>query len=105
MKLPKQIMRVLVEGEVRGRLINMSDDAPYLQAEVEIIEDDEAMPETLDDQAMLRGLKDIFVEYTAKNGKFSKESIGEILEIQDVKKRWMRLLQMFHCHIWSFRTF
>ena len=86
MKLPKQIMRVLVEGEVRGRLINMSDDAPYLQAEVEIIEDDEAMPETLDDQAMLRGLKDIFVEYAAKNGKFSKESIGEILEIQDVKK-------------------
>ena len=66
MKLPKQIMRVLVEGEVRGRLINMSDDAPYLQAEVEIIEDDEAMPETLDDQAMLRGLKDIFVEYAAK---------------------------------------
>ena len=86
MKLPKQIMRVLVEGEVRGRLINMSDDAPYLQAEVEIIEDDEAMPETLDDQAMLRGLKDIFVEYAAKNGKFSKESIGEILEIQDIKK-------------------
>ena len=86
MKLPKQIMRVLVEGEVRGRLINMSDDAPYLQAEVEIIEDDEAMPETLDDQAMLRGLKDIFVEYAAKNGKFSKESIGEILEIQDAKK-------------------
>ena len=86
MKLPKQIMRVLVEGEVRGRLINMSDDAPYLQAEVEIIEDDEAMPETLDDRAMLRGLKDIFVEYAAKNGKFSKESIGEILEIQDVKK-------------------
>ena len=86
MKLPKQIMRVLVEGEVRGRLINMSDDAPYLQAEVEIIEDDEAMPETLDDQAMLRGLKDIFVEYAAQNGKFSKESIGEILEIQDVKK-------------------
>lgn len=86
MKLPKQIMRVLVEGEVRGRLINMSDDAPYLQAEVEIIEDDEAMPETLDDQAMLRGLKDIFVEYAAKNGKFSKESIGWILEIQDVKK-------------------
>ena len=86
MKLPKQIMRVLVEGEVRGRLINMSDETPYLQAEVEIIEDDEAMPETLDDQAMLRGLKDIFVEYAAKNGKFSKESIGEILEIQDVKK-------------------
>ena len=86
MKLPKQIMRVLVEGEVRGRLINVSDDAPYLQAEVEIIEDDEAMPETLDDQAMLRGLKDIFVEYAAKNSKFSKESIGEILEIQDVKK-------------------
>ena len=86
MKLPKQILRVLVEGEVRGRLINMSDDAPYLQAEVEIIEDDEAMSETLDDQAMLRGLKDIFVEYAAKNGKFSKESIGGLLEIQDVEK-------------------
>ena len=86
MKLPKQIMRVLVEGEMRGRLINMSDEAPYLQAEVEVIEEEESISEGLDGQAMLRGLKDIFVEYAAKNGKFSKETISGILEIQNVKK-------------------
>ena len=86
MKLPKQILRVLVEGEVRGRLISMSNEAPYLQAEVEVIEDEETIPEGLDGQAMLRGLKDIFVEYAAKNGKFSKETISGVLEIEDVKK-------------------
>ena len=35
---------------------------------------------------MIRGLKDIFVDYAAKNGKMSKEGVGRILEISDLKE-------------------
>ena len=35
---------------------------------------------------MARGLKDIFVEYVAKNGKLPKELIAQILEIRGLKK-------------------
>ena len=71
-KLPKHIVRVLVSGEVRGRLKKIEYKDPYLRAQVEIIDE--------------RGLKDMLVEYAAKNGKMSKESIAQLLDIKGIKK-------------------
>lgn len=34
----------------------------------------------------MRGLKEIITEYAAKNGKISKESVAEILDITDLKR-------------------
>ena len=69
-KLPKKILRVLVAGEARGILKSIEYETPYLRAEVEILdESDFQSPEDLNGQAMIRGLKDIFVDYAAKNGK------------------------------------
>ncbi len=86
-KLPKKLLRVLVAGETRGILKNIEYDTPYLRAEVDIIdESDFQMPENLNTQAMVRSLKDIFVDYAAKNGKMSKEGVGRILEIKDLKE-------------------
>lgn len=86
-KLPKHIIRVLVAGEMRGRLKEIEFDEPYLRAKVEVIdESDLEMPKDLDREAMERGLKDMFVDYAAKNGKMSKESVSRITEIKDLKK-------------------
>lgn len=86
-KLPKHIIRVLVAGEMRGRLKEIEFDEPYLRAKVEVIdESDLEMPKDLDREAMERGLKDMFVDYAAKNGKMSKESVARITEIKDLKK-------------------
>lgn len=86
-KLPKHILRVLVAGEVRGILRNIEHEEPYLRAEVEVADDVEiAVPNDLNGQAMERGLKDMFVEYAAKNGKMSKESVAQILETKGLKK-------------------
>lgn len=86
-KLPKKLLRVLVAGETRGILKEIEYDTPYLRAEVEVIdESDFQPPEDLNRQAMIRSLKDIFVDYAAKNGKMSKEGVSRILEIQDLKE-------------------
>lgn len=86
-KLPKHILRVLVAGESRGILRNIEHEEPYLRAEVEVADDVEvAVPKDLNGQAMERGLKDMFVEYAAKNGKMSKESVAQILETKGLKK-------------------
>lgn len=86
-KLPKKLLRVLVAGEARGILKKVEYDTPYLRAEVEVIdESDFQPPEDLNRQAMIRSLKDIFIDYAAKNGKMSKEGVGRILEIQDLKE-------------------
>lgn len=86
-KLPKKILRVLVAGETRGILKNIEYTTPYLRAEVETLdESDFQSPEDLNGQAMTRGLKDIFVDYAAKNGKMSKEGVARILEIKDLKE-------------------
>lgn len=86
-KLPKQIVRVLVSGEVRGRLKEIEFSEPYLRAKVEILEEaDPALPEDANTEAMERSLKDMLVEYAAKNGKMSKESVSQLLEVKGLRK-------------------
>ena len=86
-KLPKHIVRVLVSGETRGRLKEIEYSDPYLRAKVEVIDETEiTVPEDLNGEAMERGLKDMLMEYAAKNGKMSKESVAQLLEIKGLKK-------------------
>jgi ATP-dependent Lon protease len=86
-KLPRQIVRVLVAGETRGILERIEYEEPYLRAEVEVVDDDHAtIPEDLNGKAMERGLKDMFVDFAAKNGKLSKEAVAQILEVKGLKK-------------------
>lgn len=86
-KLPKRIVRVLVAGESRGILNSMEYEEPYLRAMVDVVDDsDITVPEDLNGEALIRGLKDMFVDYAAKNGKMSKEAVAQILEIKDLKK-------------------
>ena len=86
-KLPKQIVRVLVSGEVRGKLKEIEFSEPYLRAKVEILEEaDPVLPEDTNTEAMERSLKDMLVEYAAKNGKMSKESVSQLLEVKGLRK-------------------
>lgn len=86
-KLPKHIVRVLVSGEERGVLKGLDCEGPYLRAQVEVTdESDLTFPDDINSEALLRGLKDMFIDYAAKNGKMSKESVAQILEIKDLKK-------------------
>ena len=86
-KLSKKVVRVLVEGKNRAVLKRIEETDPYLRAEVEVLEEQEiTIPDDLNAEAMMRGLKEIITEYAAKNGKISKESVAEILDITDLKR-------------------
>ena len=86
-KLSKKVVRVLVEGKNRAVLKKIEETDPYLRAEVGVLEEQEiTIPDDLNAEAMMRGLKEIITEYAAKNGKISKESVAEILDITDLKR-------------------
>ena len=85
--LPKQIVRVLVSGETRGRLKEIEFSDPYLRAKIEVLQDSEQdVPEDVNAEAMERSLKDMLVEYAAKNGKMSKESVAQLMEIKGLRR-------------------
>ncbi len=86
-KLPKHIIRVLVSGETRGRLKEIEYKDPYIRAKVEVMEETSlTVPDELNSEAMERGLKDMLVDYASKNGKMSKESVAQLLEIRGLQK-------------------
>ncbi len=93
-KLPKHIVRVLVAGESRAVLREIEFSAPYLRAKVEVVEepeeensgDEESLHEDTGTEAMERSLKDMFVDYAARNGKISKETVAGILEIRGLRR-------------------
>lgn len=86
-KLPKHTVRVLVEGEQRAVLREIESEEPYLRALVEIVDEEETdIPDSVNTEAMERGLKDMLVEYAAKNGKMSKEAVAALLDVKGLKK-------------------
>ena len=94
-RMPKNVIRVLVEGQERGELTELEEDLPYLEAEVaafDIVQ--EEYPDTVQ-EAMLRSLKEIFTAYCQENRKISKELAGQILEINRVD----RLVDQIAVHI------
>lgn len=85
-KLPKDILRVLVEGVERAELVGLEEELPYLEAEIAgFEEEEEELPENVK-EAMLRSMKEIFLAYCKENSKISKELAGQILDIDDVER-------------------
>ena len=84
-KMPKDMLRVLVEGIEPAELVSLDESLPYLEAETAGFEEEEQdLPENLR-EAMLRTIRDIFTVYCQENHKVSKELANKILEIDDVK--------------------
>lgn len=86
-KLPKQIFRVLVSGEERAILNSIEFSEPYMRANVTIQEEEE--PEIsgeLNKEAMVRGLRDMYMGYAMRNPKVAKDTAKQIQEITDLKK-------------------
>lgn len=88
-KLPGNVIRVLVEGENRARLVELLEEEPYLYAEVEqadtILEEGEIDDEHAK-EAMARSLKDIIQAYGFDSNKATRNVVGQILEIQDLEE-------------------
>lgn len=82
-KLQNNVVRVLIEGEQRGRLVDLSVEE-CLFAEIEVLkEEEEELPDTIR-QAMMRGIKETFGRYCILNPKPGKELAKQMQDIQDL---------------------
>lgn len=86
-KMPNRIYRVLVTGEVRARLLNVELEEPYMRARVEILEEPEISIEgEINREAMVRGLKEVFLQYAVKCPQITQEMAKQISEMDDLRK-------------------
>ena len=86
-KLPKGVLRVLVEGLERAELVSFEPRTDFLEAEVVPYEKESEQPLTENEaEAMSRNLKELFAVYCQESQKISKELMMQILEISDVEK-------------------
>lgn len=84
-KMPKDTIRVLVEGKLRARLDEFLEWDPYILGEVTILEDKEEKDE-LKEEAMLRYLQRLFEKYAAFNSQLSPELVKQMEGIEVLNK-------------------
>lgn len=82
----KNMVQVLVEGKQRAELVRFDSEDVYLEAEVALFEEEEISLDENVKEAMLRGIKELFVRYCNENTKMSKDLAGQILEIEEIEK-------------------
>ena len=78
-KLSKNMLRVLVTGEERARLISLEKEEGYLNAQVEVIEEPQAEEEVVDNPRA-KNIQEVFLEYAMKNGKIPKDVITQVAD-------------------------
>ena len=82
-KLPNNIIRVLVEGQERAILENFAEDERLLLGEISLPAP-ETEPEDTVKEAMLRIIRDLLMRYSSVNTKLNKETIRLLAETQDL---------------------
>lgn len=121
LKIPGDSIRVLVEGQSRALLHQLTQNEPFLMADIELLPEMELSRATKRDFAMLRQAQELFMEYVslipqmasdvvmrvigakdlgalsdyiAQNTQLSFEEKQQLLETQDPRRRMTMLL---HC--------
>ena len=87
LKLPKQIIRVLVSGEERAALEHLEVSDPYMRGYIKILDEETPLlTGELNKEAMVRGLREMYVEYAMRNPKITKDMVNQIQQITDLRK-------------------
>ena len=88
-KLPGNVIRVLVEGQQRASLIELMEEDTCLYGELETIDtvfESGEIDEMHTKEAMMRALKDIIASYGLEGNKSTKNVMAQILEIRDLEE-------------------
>ena len=85
-KLPQNLLRVLVEGTGRATLVKFEQEFPFIRSEITPVDEENMqMPEPVM-EAMHRSLRELFHRYCMENGKVSKELVAQILNIENIEE-------------------
>lgn len=86
-KMPKHVLRILVEGLERAELLSFINESPFLEAETAMFErGDDILAAPNAKEAMVRNLKDMFLEFGQENNKISAELTAQILDMDNLEK-------------------
>ncbi len=84
MRMPKQMVRVLICGETRAAMMSMEETEGYLKAEVIAMPDImDGLEDELTTEAFARSLKQMFKDYLSRNPKLNREIGGRLDKITD----------------------
>ncbi|MEM7007154.1 MAG: endopeptidase La [Pseudomonadota bacterium] len=84
LKLPDGTVKVLVEGQSRARLTQLNDRGGYFDADVALIDSEEADP--TDVKPLMRAVIDQFENYVKLNRKIQPDSVATISKVTDPGK-------------------
>ena len=85
-KLPHDLLRVLVEGLERSELVGLEQEDPFLMAETVGVEEDGAQYGRSLKEAMYRSIRELFQRYCLESGRISKDLAAKILNIQNLEE-------------------
>ncbi|MBU5480943.1 endopeptidase La [Blautia sp. MSJ-19] len=85
-KLPHDLLRVLVEGVERAELLGLEQEEPFLKAETALFEPDGAHYANSLREAMFRSIQELFQRYCMESGKISKDLAAQIMNITGLEE-------------------
>ena len=85
-KLPHDLLRVLVEGIERAELLGLEQEEPFLKAETALFEPDGAQYTKSLKEAMFRSIQELFQRYSMESGKISKDLAAQIMNITELEE-------------------
>ena len=85
-KLPHDLLRVLVEGIEQAELLGLEQEEPFLKAETALFEPDGAQYTKSLKEAMFRSMQELFQRYCMESGKISKDLAAQIMNITELEE-------------------
>lgn len=85
LKLPGNTVRVLVEGKVRGRLLEVSETKGYLEASLKELPTDRDVAEA-EEEALVRSVKEAFDDYIKLSGSMPPEALITMEDTEDSER-------------------
>jgi len=83
-KMPGNVIRVMVEGLERAELLALENEEPMLVGEIDTVFEFDEMIDDVTKQAMLQIVQDKLSEYGKENQRLSKEVIPGLLVLSDL---------------------
>lgn len=82
LKLPGNTVRVLVEGISRGRIISIKEE-PSFKGTVEVLEDETKSPIDVEEEALVRSVKEALQAYVRHTGYMPQEALVSLEDIDE----------------------
>lgn len=82
LKLPGNTVRVLVEGISRGRIISIKEE-PSFKGSVEVLEDETKSPIDVEEEALVRSVKEALQAYVRHTGYMPQEALVSLEDIEE----------------------